>query len=248
MNELKHYLMIKTHKKTGLKYLCKKTTDDIKKCYRYKGSGSFWKRHLQKHGSCIDTKIIEICDNISDLHIKALYWSDYYNVVSSVEWANLVPENGSNINDRTYNQMVENRKNYHRKMKGNMEYHDMYINLGRLTSMRQLGVTMKERMGNEWQDPRKGKRMKDIYKPGHLHPQIKPFKITLNDGERVWIFKCESDVRNIGLYPYPTLGNLKKHGTIYIKQVSSKAKHEFEKGDKLSFEYIDKALFIDLAI
>ena len=89
-----HYLMIKTHNKTNLKYLCKKSTTKRETCYSYKGSGSYWKKHLKIHGSDISTEIIEECSTKSELIERGIYWSNKLNVVTSDEWANLIPERG----------------------------------------------------------------------------------------------------------------------------------------------------------
>ena len=40
------YLYVKTHRKTGLKYLGKTKKDP----FVYQGSGVHWKNHLNKHG------------------------------------------------------------------------------------------------------------------------------------------------------------------------------------------------------
>lgn len=90
----KHYLMIKTHKHTKMKYLCKKTTDNIDTCYTYKGSGKYWLRHLAIHGTDITTVIVEVCDTKEELTQKGIQWSKMLNVVDSEEYANLVEERG----------------------------------------------------------------------------------------------------------------------------------------------------------
>lgn len=90
----KHYLMIKTHNITGLKYLCKTSTDNKLKCFTYKGSGTYWKKHLSKHGDDISTIIIEECDSKRDLTEKGIYWSKRLNVVESADFANLIEERG----------------------------------------------------------------------------------------------------------------------------------------------------------
>ena len=89
-----HYLMIKTHNITKLKYLCKKSTDKREKCFSYKGSGTYWKKHLSKHGDDITTEIIEECSTKQELTQKGIYWSKKLNVVASPEFANLVEERG----------------------------------------------------------------------------------------------------------------------------------------------------------
>jgi hypothetical protein len=89
-----HYLMIKTHNKTNLKYLCKKSTNKKNTCFCYTGSGTYWKKHLKIHGYDISTEIIEECATKEELIEKGIYWSIKLNVVNSDEWANLVPERG----------------------------------------------------------------------------------------------------------------------------------------------------------
>lgn len=91
---MKHYLMIKTHSKTRLKYLCKKSTTNINSCFRYLGSGTYWKKHLIKHGKNIETEIIEMCNSKQELTEKGIYWSKKLNVVKSDGFANLVEERG----------------------------------------------------------------------------------------------------------------------------------------------------------
>lgn len=84
------YLYIKTHNKTGLKYLGKTK----KNPYEYKGSGVYWKRHIKKHGYDVTTKILAECNSEEEIKKLGLYYSDLYSVVESNEWANLMEENG----------------------------------------------------------------------------------------------------------------------------------------------------------
>ena len=84
------YLCVKTHKITGLKYLCKTTRDP----YKYRGSGVFWKRHLKIHGSDHNTEIIKECKNSDEIREWGLHYSELWNIVESDEWANLRPESG----------------------------------------------------------------------------------------------------------------------------------------------------------
>ena len=87
-----HKLMVKTHNKTGLKYLCKTDRDDP---HEYKGSGTYWKRHLAEHGDDITTEIIFETADMEEFKVKGLYYSNLWNIVTSKEWANLTPEQGS---------------------------------------------------------------------------------------------------------------------------------------------------------
>jgi hypothetical protein len=86
-----YYLMVKTHQKTGLKYLCQTTRCDYSV---YQGSGLVWKRHINKHGYDVDTKIIQKCYSRTSLKSWGLFYSDLWSVVKSKQWANLRPEEG----------------------------------------------------------------------------------------------------------------------------------------------------------
>jgi len=86
------YLYKKTHKVTGLKYL---GTTNSKNPYRYKGSGTYWRFHCDKHGYDIDTEILFETDSKEEIKSKGLYYSELWNVVESKEWANLKPEEGN---------------------------------------------------------------------------------------------------------------------------------------------------------
>jgi hypothetical protein len=84
------YLYVKTHRVTGLKYLGKTTKDP----YRYKGSGKYWSRHIEKHGYDVDTEVLIETTDSQEIKEKGLYYSNLWNVVDSKEWANLSPEQG----------------------------------------------------------------------------------------------------------------------------------------------------------
>lgn len=85
-----YYLMVKTHKKTGLQYLCQTTQDPFK----YKGSGNRWRNHIKVHGNEVDTEVIQKCYTNSALKSWGLFYSNLWSVVDSKKWANLKPENG----------------------------------------------------------------------------------------------------------------------------------------------------------
>ena len=91
---MKHYLMIKTHLKTGLKYLCKTSTDNPKYPFKYLGSGKYWLRHLRVHGRTINTEILKVCDTKEELIQEGIYYSRLFDVVESDEFANMVEERG----------------------------------------------------------------------------------------------------------------------------------------------------------
>lgn len=85
------YLYVKTHNKTGLKYLGKTTSKDP---YKYKGSGTWWINHINTHGYDVTTKIIKECLSNEELKKWGIYYSNLWNVVESKKWANLKPEEG----------------------------------------------------------------------------------------------------------------------------------------------------------
>jgi hypothetical protein len=85
-----YYLYVKTHKKTGLKYLGQTKQDVVK----YHGSGIYWLNHLKKHGEDHNTQILQRCYSKSALKEWGLYYSNLWSVVSSNKWANLKPESG----------------------------------------------------------------------------------------------------------------------------------------------------------
>lgn len=85
------YLCVKTHLQTGLRYLCKTEQDP----HIYQGSGSYWKRHIKKHGNDVRTDIVFQSEIKEEIKEKGLYYSELWNVVESKDWANLIPESGS---------------------------------------------------------------------------------------------------------------------------------------------------------
>lgn len=83
-------LYLKTHNKTGLKYLGKTTQDP----YVYKGSGKYWLSHLNVHGDDVTTEILFQTHNKEELSKFGLYYSNKWKIVESNDFANLKPENG----------------------------------------------------------------------------------------------------------------------------------------------------------
>lgn len=85
------YLYVKTHNKTGLKYLGKTIKKDP---HKYTGSGKYWIRHLKQHGYDYTTKIIKECQTEEELIKWGLHYSKLWNIVKSENWANLKEEAG----------------------------------------------------------------------------------------------------------------------------------------------------------
>jgi hypothetical protein len=85
------YLYIKQHTITGLKYFGKTIG---KNPVKYLGSGTYWNRHLAKHGKTVVTLWYKLYTDKNELIEYALNFSKENNIVESVEWANLKPEDG----------------------------------------------------------------------------------------------------------------------------------------------------------
>lgn len=92
-----YYLYVKTHKKTGLKYLGYTKRDP----YTYLGSGSYWNDHLRIHGNHIDTEVLLETDSKDTIKSTGQYYSNLWNIVDAKDesgkklWANLKPEEGT---------------------------------------------------------------------------------------------------------------------------------------------------------
>jgi hypothetical protein len=85
-------LYIKRHKKTGLKYFGKTTKINVE---NYFGSGKKWKNHLKFYGKEVETLWISEPFFCKKLLLEfCLFFSEFFNIVESDGWANLVPENG----------------------------------------------------------------------------------------------------------------------------------------------------------
>lgn len=93
-------LYIAEHNQTGLKYFGKTTQfhKEIELQEKYHGGGTYWRRHLKKHGDDVTMKIYKICSlNEEDedyVEPIALKFSEENDIVNSKEWANLKKENG----------------------------------------------------------------------------------------------------------------------------------------------------------
>jgi len=89
--EKKYFLMLKTHNKTKLKYLCFHY-GTIQSCFTYKGSGVYWVSHLSKHGKDITTEIIFESDDRDSVSLEGIKLSKEWDIVNSTEYANLTIE------------------------------------------------------------------------------------------------------------------------------------------------------------
>jgi hypothetical protein len=104
------YLYVKTHNKTGLKYLGKTERDDYSD---YRGSGTYWKRHVAKHGYDVTTEILLATNNTRELKETGEFFSYLWNIVSDKGWANLMIETGTggdNSHNIDYTRLVQTKK------------------------------------------------------------------------------------------------------------------------------------------
>lgn len=86
-----YWLMVKTHNKTGLKYLCQTRREDP---FSYPGSGKYWRLHLDEHGYDYSTEILGQYPTQEELKEAGVRYSTLHSVVESEEWANLREESG----------------------------------------------------------------------------------------------------------------------------------------------------------
>jgi len=84
------YLYVKTHNKTGLKYLGKTKKDP----HIYKGSGKDWIPHIKQFGNDVTTEILKECNNNKEISYWGRYYCDFLDITNSSEWANRIPETG----------------------------------------------------------------------------------------------------------------------------------------------------------
>lgn len=88
------YLYLKTHNVTGLKYLGKTNNPDP---HKYLGSGTYWRRHLNKHGKNFHTQILLATDNKDEIRDTGIFFSRLWNIIESKEFANHQEEKGDGV-------------------------------------------------------------------------------------------------------------------------------------------------------
>ena len=85
------YICKKTHKVTGLMYICKTEQDPFK----YEGSGTEWRQHLRKYGKDVHTEILFQSENRNEVQ---LFCSDFSDKAGDYwkkdEYANMIMESG----------------------------------------------------------------------------------------------------------------------------------------------------------
>lgn len=88
---MRYKLMVKTHIKTGLRYLCVTVRENYQ---GYLGSGKEWKQHLKENGPHIITELIFESDNKAEFSEVCIQKSIEYDIVNSQSWANQTLERG----------------------------------------------------------------------------------------------------------------------------------------------------------
>ena len=91
-----YYLYIKTHNKTGLKYLGQTKRNP----YTYLGSGTTWTTHLRANGNDISTAVLLSTTSVTERNHWGRYYSNLYRITTAMDdygnriWANRIPETG----------------------------------------------------------------------------------------------------------------------------------------------------------
>ena len=95
-------LYVKTHRKTGLRYLGQTSQDPFK----YPGSGVDWGPHLKEFGNEIHTEILLQTSDKEERNRLGRYYSALWHVVTAADdfgnkiWANKIPETGGGSGER----------------------------------------------------------------------------------------------------------------------------------------------------
>lgn len=192
------YLYVKTHNKTGLKYLGKTVSKDP---HSYPGSGTVWRRHLDKHGYDYTTEILLETDNAEELKEQGVYYSNLWNVVESAEWANLIIEQGDG-GDPSHTaawQAYYNRRDY------NGDKNPFY---GK-THTEETKTKLAETASKQWKDvPKSEEHKRKIAKAntGKVFTEERKNHISLackgripyNKGKPAEIFVCEYCGKEVG--------------------------------------------------
>ena len=176
------YLYIKTHNKTGLKYLGKTTSSNP---HTYPGSGTKWRRHLDKHGYDYTTEILKECQTKEEVKEWGLYYSNLWNVVDDNSWANLKPELGDGggstlmsrknrklLSDRMKANNPTSRKEVREKISQNKQGH--IVSEETREKLRQCNLGKK--LSEEQCLKRRGKNL------GGINPSAKRYEIVDPDG------------------------------------------------------------------
>lgn len=132
-----YYIYIKTHNKTGLKYLGQtKQEPNI-----YPGSGIDWTNHIRKYGNTVETQILLTTSNKEERNYWGRYYSNLWKITTAMDdygnkiWANRIIESGGGQGNKlsreervklgkksVAKQIAENRHNWSKTGKENANY------------------------------------------------------------------------------------------------------------------------------
>jgi len=181
------YLMVKTHTKTGLKYLCKTTQDP----YKYTGSGIEWKKHIKQHGKNITTTIIKECQSKTEFKKWGRYYSELWNVAESDEWANRIPETGGGPGGITTKGRTTVKDPITGLVIGSLSLDDPMVLNGEVVGVASGSVTVKDKDGFNYRV--------DYSDPSYINGDLIPVNTGMmvmktQDGEIVRVSKHDKDI------------------------------------------------------
>lgn len=84
-------MYVKMHRVTKLKYLGISSQENV---HRYQGSGKYWEKHIAQHGYDVKTIVVFSSRDMAEIRRVGLMLSEKWDIVTSEDWANLVPESG----------------------------------------------------------------------------------------------------------------------------------------------------------
>lgn len=162
--------MIKEAVKLNIKYLCK--CGDYKDPYKYKGSGVYWRRIIQKHNPEIKTTILGKFETKEQLRAAGEKYSIEFDIVRDKTWANLIPEIGDGgpttknkraiINPTTKEERFINADDplpenfiYGRSSKRGLKSKDVIEKVRNFHKGRKRSALTRERMKNSKRSPRR---------------------------------------------------------------------------------------------
>ena len=115
-----YYLYIKTHNKTGLKYLGQTKRNP----HTYLGSGTTWTTHLRSNGNNVTTTILLSTTSVAARNYWGRYYSNLYKVTTAMDdygnriWANRIPETGAGGGRKQGSYTLEERKRISERQSG----------------------------------------------------------------------------------------------------------------------------------
>jgi hypothetical protein len=206
------HLYVKQHGVTKLKYFGKTTRKDPMK---YCGSGSYWSRHIKKHGKqYVETINVWQFDCLEEATKFALKFSEENNIVESTEWANLTPENAKDGQVKGYKHSAETKKKMSEDSTGNRSRVGSKHN-EKILSQKKLGkkhtqehiLNAKEGQRKSWTTERKNKHgvKHKILMSGTGNPQYGKCWMTNGSDNKIVSPESISHLIDMGYYKGRTI-------------------------------------------